>query len=216
MGTTIIIEPYGSVADIAFWPVLLGLAFLAFRFRANRTALVSCSLLLIAVILAGMMHDLGEGTTSLATLHDFEIAQFIICGVAFVLFATMAYDFVLNRWPKEDRFLGMFAIAVALLSFGGIASATVTLFQDLVLPSYTVEGEITYLARKGRSELGSTNWKYVGPNIVQIGDVQLQASTGLYYKLRVGQHVRVEASRGSDFIRRLERSPGRSQAQDVR
>jgi hypothetical protein len=216
MRTTIITEPYGSVADIAFWPLLLSLAFLAFKFHSNRMAVVSCSLLLIAIIFAAIMHDLAQGTTSLAALHDFEIAQLIISGGFFILFVSMAYDFVLNKWPKDRRFLGVFVIAVALLSFAGIVSATASLFQDLALPSYTVEGEITFLARKGRSELGRTNWKYVGPNIVQIGDVQLQASTGLYYKLRLGQHVRVEASRGSDFIRRLERSPRRNHAQDIR
>jgi hypothetical protein len=73
--------------------------------------------------------------------------------------------------------------------------------QDLLLPRDTVEGDVTLLETHGRRPVTS---------VVQIGDTQVQASTSVYRTLRLGEHVRADVSRGSKFIRRLERNPSSS------
>lgn len=199
-----ITEPYGSVAEVAFWPLLLLLAFLAWRFRANRIVRVGCVLSALAIVLTGMFHDLFSGNASLATLHDFEVAQCIVFVPFLILFAGMVLETAKDGWKKEDRFSSLFVTGAVLLSFWGIVSAIVLLIKDLALPWYVVDGEVTSLESTWRP-WGDIPWKALGPNFIRIGDTQVQASTPLYRTLRVGQHVRVEVSRGSDFIRRIER-----------
>ena len=201
---TITLESYGGWAEIAFWPAIFLLTFLASRFRARRIAAIGCGLLALAILLLGALHDDVAGSTSLAALHDVEIGQLIICGVFFALFVGVIQQITIGGWQKKDRILGAFAIATALFLLWGIVSPVVVVFSDLALPWHAVEGEITLLATPGRT-FGRVSWKVLGPNVVRIGDTQVQASTGLYATLRLGQHVRAEVSRGSNFIRRIER-----------
>ena len=204
MAETIAIEPYGGAAEIAFWPLLFLLIFLAWRLRARRIAAMACALLALAILLLGVLHDVFAGSTSLAAVHDIEIGQLIICAAFFIMFVGVAREVALGGWKKQDRVLGLFAIAIALFLFWGVGSSIVVLAQDLAWPWRTVEGDVTLLASPGRVS-GRTSWKYLGPNVVRIGETQVLASTSLYRRLRLGQHVRAQVSRGSDFIRRIER-----------
>lgn len=198
---SVTVEPYGNIADIAFWPLILLLAYLAWRFRAHRIIVVSCALSALAIFVIGIVHDYLRGSTSHAAVHDLTIGQCIVGGVTFMMFAGVAQQVASNGWPKQDRILGLFAIAMGLVFLGVFVAGTAVLVRDLAWPWYTVEGEVTSL----HNTVGRVSWKYVGPNFVRIGDTQVQASTRLYRTLRVGQHVRAQVSRGSDFIRRLER-----------
>jgi len=198
---SVTIEPYGTVAEIAFWPVILLLSFLAWRFRAYKVVVVGCVLSLIAIFVVGTGHDYIHSNTSLATAHDLAIGECIISGIFFLLFTAMTLQIASEGWPKGNRILALFVIAVSLASLWAFVAGIVGLVRDMVWPWYTVEGEVTYLHRTA----GLVSWKFVGPNIVRIGDRQLIASERVYKTLRVGQRVRAQVSSGSDFIRQLER-----------
>jgi hypothetical protein len=197
MRDSITAEPYGGVADVAFWPLVLLLILFAWRFRANKRAAVWCALSALAILTMASIYIIVFGPTSLSVLHDFNVALAVLGGFLLVISAGLVQEITIGKW-KEGRTLGLFAIGMGLLSITMLVYGIVVPIQDLFLPAYIVEGDVTLLETRGRRPQN---------NIVHIGSTRVQAGTRLYHTLRLGQHVRAEVSSGSDFIRQLERNP---------
>ena len=194
------VEPYGSVADVAFWPLVLLLIFLAWRLRAEKDAAVWCAVSALALLALGSIYIVVFGMTSLSVLHDFNVALAVLGGFLIVISAGLVQEITRARW-RQDRVLGVFAIGMGLVGLAMLVHGVVVPLADLVLPENIVEGDVTLLETHGRRPV---------TNVVRIGNTQVQASTPLYRTLRRGDHVRADVSRGSGFIRRLERTPGPS------
>src|ERR1043165_2738413 len=196
MAEAIIIEPYGFGADIAFWPVILLLIMCVWRFRASRIVAVGCAALALALSVMAFNYIVVFGMTSLSVLHDWEVAISIGGAMLLIMGVALVQEITIGRW-KTDRALGLFAIGMGLVGLVAIVWGIAIPVKDLVLPFSTVEGTITLLETQGRRPVN---------NIVRIGNFEVQASTGLFGTLHLGQHVRADISGGSDFIRRLERN----------
>jgi hypothetical protein len=197
MRESITVEPYGGVADIAFWPLVLLLLLLAWRFRANKNAAVWCALFAIAILIMGSIYIIVFGPTSLSVLHDFTAALAVLGGILLAISAGLVQEITIGKW-KKDRALGLFAVVMGLFGVAMLIYGIVVPIQDLFLPRQIVEGDVTLLETRGRRPRS---------NIVHIGNTRVQASAQLHSELRLGEHVRAEVSGGSDFIRRLERNP---------
>jgi hypothetical protein len=201
MGESITVEPYGGVPDVVFWPLVLLLLLLAWRFRAHKRAAVWCALSALAILVLASTYIIVFGMTSLSVLHDFHVALAILGSCLLVIAAGVVQEITIGQW-KKDRVLGLFAIGMGLVGLAMVIRGVVVPMQDLFLPRAIVEGDITLLEARAR-RAGNRPGYY----IVHIGNTRVHASTPLYDTLRLGQHVRAEVSGGSDFIRRLERNP---------
>ncbi len=197
MSDSITIEPYGGVVDIAFWPLILLLLLLAWRFRSNKRAAIWCALSALAIFVMALIYIVVFGPTSLSVLHDFNFALAVLGGFLLAISGGLVQEITIGKW-KADRVLGASAVGMGLIGLAMLIYGVVVPIQDLLLPRYIIEGDVTLLETRGRRPR---------TNIVQIGNTRVQASTHLYSLLRRGQHVRAEVSSGSDFIRRLERNP---------
>ena len=197
MMESITVEPYGGVADVGFWPLVVLLILLAWRLRANKSAAIWCALAALVILVMGAIYVIVFGLTLLAVLHDFNLALAVLGGGLLAIAAGLVQEITIGRW-RTNRTLGLFAVGLGLVGLAMLITGVVVPVRDLVLPWHVVEGDVTLLESRGRRPVS---------NIVHIGNTQVQASTRLYGTLRRGQRVRADASSGSDFIRRLERNP---------
>jgi len=200
MRETITVEPYGSMADVAFWPLVLLLVFLAWRLRADKNVALWCALAALAILTLGSIYIIVFGMTSLSVLHDFDVALAVLGALLVVISTGLVQEITRGKW-KQDRVLGLFAIGMGFVGLAMLVQGVMVPLQDLLLPRDTVEGDVTLLETHGRRPVTS---------VVHIGDTQVQASTSIYRTLRLGERVRADVSRGSTFIRRLERVPSSS------
>jgi hypothetical protein len=181
---------------IAFWPVVLAILWRAWRLRADPPScavpLCAAAILVGAAVIATLVFDI----VSLWVLFD------IYAGM--ILFGGLCLSALYARWAAfsvwKRTFVGLFSLALIGVGAGILAA-------DHLMPRRIVEGPIDRLF---------IHHTALGPNEynVSINGRLYRATTRLYATLRVGELVRAEIGRGSEFIYRLERKGATSRERD--
>jgi hypothetical protein len=172
---------------IALWPVSIALLLIAWNFRSKRGVWQAA----IGALAYGWLFVLIRvsliGVDSLWLIADVIVGMMLAGGSCLVGW-YVGWD-VISSWGRGV--LGLFG--VALLGFG-----SQLLVGDFLLPRLTAQGvvETLHVETRGREPA-----KYV----VVINKQEFSATTSLHSTLRVGERVRVEAGRGSNYIYKLER-----------
>ena len=184
------VKSFVDVAAIAFWPLILVLAVLAWCLRSNKKACAVLAITAFAVFVVGLFYVLVFDMVSLWVLHDLHLGAALFGGsILLAVYKGLGEFGSMAAWKRHG--VGLFGIA--MLVYGILAP-----IEDFFLPRRIVEGDVTLLDvfyHKGSNEYA-----------VRIGDTMVQATTRLFYTLRLGEHVRAEVGRCSKFIYRLDRN----------
>ena len=184
------VESFVDVAAIAFWPLVLVLVVLAWWWRSNKEACTILAVAAAAVFVVGPLHLLVFDVGSLWVLHDVHLGAALFGGS--ILLAVYRGPGEVGSMALWKR-LGSALFVVAMLVYGILVP-----IQDFFLPRRIVDGNVTLL----------NVYHHIGPNeyAVRIGDTMVETTTRLFYTLRLGEHVRAEVGRGSNYIYRLDRN----------
>ena len=182
---------------ILLWPVALLYALLCAlivpRFVQNLNSAPTAILALPAIVIEKYLLD--NSSQSLVLLFDFYFA--LVVAGAFSCYAF--FQVYLSRWTVASRPGVMILCALsgpALLFFGSNV-----LIQDYVLSRLMIEGTV--------SRLNVETYTRIAPEYqVTIGTKRLWATPPVFDTLEVGDHVRAEVGKGSQYIFRIERIPG--------
>jgi hypothetical protein len=180
---------------ILLWPTALLYALLCAlivpRFVKNLNSAATAILALPAIAIEKYLID--NSSHSLVLLFDFYFA-FVVVGV-FCCFAF--FRVYVSQWTVASR-PGVLIVCALLGPFSLFFGSNV-LIQDYVLSRLVIEGTVSRLSVETSSTL---------EHQVTIETRRFWATPSIFGTLRVGDHVRAEVGKGSQYIFRIERVSG--------